>query len=342
MANERSAGCGFCNVLAQEKGLDPVGTAGHFEDVIVIETRLPWKRDIYSQPGALPPEMIDLRAQWQKQYQEGRGYPHRSLLVAPDADYSREGFRRVMFYSRQPGMIAQFDKIEYLVPESDIGALVWALYEAREQLPAFEQYRQPDDDSTRDLLVCTHGTIDSACGKFGYPLFNLLRRQYAHDDLRVWRVSHFGGHVFAPTLMEMPTGHLWAYIEGEQAAQIAGRGGDVAALRGHYRGWAGVAAGFVQAAEYELWQRFGWAWFDYAKSGAVLAQDSGDAPRWADIRIDYVSPDGSDQGAYEARVEVRQFIQTIFSTGSNATHNYPQYAVTAVRKLVAEAGYAPA
>lgn len=88
-----------------------------------------------------------------------------------------------------------------------MGTLAWALYEAREQLPTFERYRVPDADKVRDILVGTHGTIDVACAKFGYPLYRHLRDTYADEGLRVWRVSHFGGHVFAPTLMDMPTGH---------------------------------------------------------------------------------------------------------------------------------------
>jgi hypothetical protein len=330
----------YCNVLALQKGLDPAGSAGHFEDAILLEVPLPWKKNIYTEPGALPPQMIDLLEKWLKVYREGGGYPHRPLMIAPDPEYSVTGFRRLMFYERPRGMMARFRKSEYLVPEAEVGAFIWSLYEAREQLSRFEHYRQPQHDNIRDILVCTHGTVDSACAKFGFPLYNLLRRQYADQSLRAWRVSHFGGHVFAPTLMDMPTGHYWAYVEGEQARQIIERAGDVSAMRGHYRGWAAFDDGFRQAAEREIWQRVGWRWFDYFKAGMLLTQDEGEDPRWAEVRIDYTSPDGSDSGAYEFRVEVGQHIETIHSTGSSATYNYPQYIVTAVREIAPDDAYA--
>ncbi len=319
----------YCNRLAIEKGLDPAGHADSFDDAVVIETALPWKSDLYQKAGVLPQEAVDLLALWLKQYYEGIPYRHRPLLVAPDAAYSRAGHRRVMFYSRQAGAMAAFDKVEYSVPDADLGGLIWALFEARDDLPRFEAYRVPEADAVRDILVCTHGTIDAACAKFGYPLYRDMRQHYASDSLRVWRVSHFGGHVFAPTLMDMPTGHYWAYVEEEQARLIATQSGDVTALRGHYRGWAGLPGGFVQAAEHELWQRYGWDWFTYHKSGEVLAQDtSADDPAWAEVKIRFAMPDGRVQGEQVARVEVQRHIETIVTTGNPALHKYPQYTVT--------------
>lgn len=323
----------YCNCLALEKGLDPAGHAGSFDDAVLIEVPLPWKRDLYQQAGPLPQEAIDLLAVWLQAYHETGEYRHRPLLIAPDAVYSRRGFRRVMFYTRRPGAVAGFEKVEYSVPEGELGGLLWALFQARDDLPRFEPYRTPEADAIRDILVCTHGTIDAACAKFGYPLYSDLRRSCASDHLRVWRVSHFGGHVFAPTLMDMPTGHYWAYVEAAQARQIVTWSGDVAALRGHYRGWAGLADGFAQAAERELWQKHGWDWFTYAKTGAVLAQDSdAEHPAWAEIGITYQAADGTG-GAYTLRVEVQQYIETISTTGYEQVYPYPQYVVTSLQRM---------
>jgi hypothetical protein len=320
----------YCNVLALQKGLDPVGSAGNFDDAIVLEVPLPWKNNMYSEAGVLPQEVIDLLGLWLQCYHAGQGYPHRALMVAPDAAYSHKGFRRLMFYTRLPGMFAQYDKSEYLVPEAEMGGLIWALYEAPDDLPRFERYRTPENDSIRELLVCTHGTVDVACAKFGYPLYHYLRKNQAAPDLRVWRVSHFGGHVFAPTMMDMPTGHHWAYVEEPQAAQIVGQNDDVRALYGHYRGWAGVEDGFLQAAERELWMRHGWDWFGYNKAGKIIAQDeSSKSPTWADVRIDYMTGDSMEKTkVYTARVEVHKNIATPHSTDSEQEYPYPQYVVT--------------
>ncbi len=318
----------FCNVLAIQRGLDPVGNAGHFDDAVILEAPLPWKRAMYETAGTLPQELLDLMATWLARYRAGAPYNHRPLLVAPDPVYSRKGYRRLMFYTRPEGAFAHYAKCEYLVPEEKLGPLIWALYEARDTLPAFEQYCTPEADTARDILVCTHGTVDVACAKFGYPLYRHLRDTYATDDLRVWRVSHFGGHLFAPTLIDMPTGHYWAYIEPEQSAQLIARTGDAAVLRGYYRGWSGMGRSFAQVAEREMWQRKGWEWFAYAKAGVVLAQDANEEdPQWADVQMTYQAPDGT-AGVCTMRVTVTHSIETQYSTDSNETHPYPQYAVT--------------
>lgn len=323
----------YCNVLAMEKGLDPAGHASDFSDLMVAEVPLPWNRKIYDQAGALPQEAIDLMALWLKRYHEGLGYPHHMLMIAPDKEYSRAGCRRVMFYTRSSGAFARFSKVEYLVPENQMGPLMWALHEDRGRLPEFDAYRVPEGDYLRDILVCTHGTIDAACAKFGYPLFKYLRQNHASNQLRVWRVSHFGGHVFAPTLMDMPLGHFWAYVEEAQADQIVAQNGDVRALRGHYRGWSGLEYGHIQAAEREIWQREGWAWFSYPKSGKVLAQDAAEEPEWKEVRIEYEVPGSGVRRAYEARVEVQRRIETIGTTGYEHTYPYPQYVVTRLEKV---------
>ncbi len=229
------------------------------------------------------------------------------------------------------GAFAAYDKVEYLVPEAERGPLLWAWYQQPDELPRFDCWRDRASDDTREILVCTHGSVDAACGKFGYPLYHLLRQQQANASLRVWRVSHFGGHVFAPTLIDMPSGHFWAYVEPPQAVQIARREGEVAALRGHYRGWSGLESGFLQAAERELWQRYGWQWFDFQRVGVIRAKDeTGDEPRWAEVEISYRAPDGST-GRCRARVETAEPITTISTTGQPYTHPYAQYLVTESR-----------
>lgn len=320
----------YCNRLAMERGLNPAGSAGSFRDVVTIETSLPWKHEIYEQAGKLPQEAIDLLELWLKRYYEGEPYDHILLMVAPDPEYSRPGFRRVMYHSRPDAPFARFDKLEYLVPEAELGALLWALFEARADLPRFESYRIPYAEAIRDLLVCTHGTVDVACAKFGYPLYKYLRKQHACADLRVWRVSHFGGHVFAPTLVDLPLGHLWGYVEEAQADQIVAQTGSVEALYGHYRGWTGLHSGILQAAEGAVWQREGWRWFEYPKHGEVIAQSAEtDQPQWADVQVEFRTPDAA--GVYGVRVEMCDPIETEHTTGEG-TYAYPQYRVTRLEK----------
>jgi hypothetical protein len=336
----------YCNALALERGLHPAGHADSFaEDLLLLEAPLPWRRELYQVAGALPQQAIDLYALWLQRYQAGLPYNHRAVLLAPDPHYSQPGYRRVLFYTRPQGAFAEFPLSEYLVPEAEAGALVWALYKDRERLATFERYRRPTTAAggraRRDILVCTHGTVDVACARFGYPLYRHLRDYYAGDDLRVWRASHFGGHVFAPTLIDLPTGHFWAYVMKPQAQRIVQRSGDVADLAGHLRGWAGLATDYEQAADCALWQREGWAWFDCARQGQILAQtesESGESasgepvsgePAAATVRIAYTPPNGA-AGAYTAHVAVTHTVVTRHSTAGEGEYGYPQFAVSEI------------
>lgn len=319
----------FCNVAAQAAGLEPAGHAPSFREAVLVETRLPWRRGIYTDSGALPQEALDLMALWHRRYRETGLFAHYLLLMAPDPEYAQPGYRRVIHYRHPAGPFACYDKQEYLVPESETGKLIWALFEARTMLPQFEHCRAGHDG--RDILICTHGTVDVACARFGYPLYRHLRDSFAgqsgYSTLRVWRVSHFGGHVFAPTLMDMPTGHSWAYTGERQAVQILKRTGPVSALHGHYRGGAGLEGGFVQAAECTLWQREGWPWFAWAKKGEVRILDKGDAPQWADVRIHCILPTEAKR-LYHVRVAVSHTVETVSATAHTMPHTYPQYQAT--------------
>lgn len=316
----------YCNQVALEKGLDPGGHATPFETLVLLEAPLPWGRDMYTTAGAMPQDLLDLYALYMQRYREtGIWPPFYLLLIAPDELYLQPGYRRVILFRRDDAQIANFARSEYVVPEAEAGKLVWALAEEPGKLDEFEGWKTAVSPTQRDILVCTHGTVDAACAKFGYPLYRHLRQTHAAADLRVWRVSHFGGHVFAPTLMDMPTGHFWAYVEEAQTDQIVRRDGSPTDLRGHYRGWAGLANGFLQAAEREMWLREGWRWFDWPKRGEVLAQDEAVDAKWAEVCIMFDNDDG--QHSYKARVELLDAINTIHTTNHEEVYPYSQYNI---------------
>ena len=317
----------YCNCLAQERGLDPGGHAHGFQDAIVVETPLPWRLDMMQKTGPLPQEVIDLLNVWLQEYKDGKGYSHLPLAIAPDPEYSCPGYRRVMLYKRPAGLMAQFDKVEHLVPENACGPLVWSLYQDRERLPLYDRYRLPEPEPARDILVCTHGAVDAACAKFGYPLYRNMRDNHSSAKLRVWRVTHFGGHVFAPTFFDMPSGHYWAYVEREQAKQVIERRGDTRALCRHYRGWAAMDGGFMQALERQLWQENGWDWFDYTKTGEVVDQDASDDPQWAEVRLRYMALTGATERIAESRVVISHRVETEHATALDELLSYAQYQV---------------
>ncbi|MEO1645741.1 MAG: hypothetical protein AAFR67_11180, partial [Chloroflexota bacterium] len=124
----------YCNCVAEERGLTPQGHAGSFDDAMVVEMPLPWKPGFFQDADIVSQEVVDLLTVWINHYQETGEYRHRPLVVAPDPAYSREGHRRVMFYNRSEGLFTKFDKVEYLVPDDKVGALIWAWFQERDVL----------------------------------------------------------------------------------------------------------------------------------------------------------------------------------------------------------------
>lgn len=281
----------------------------------------------------MPPEVIEL-----VEAIHAQGVNFRQLAIAPDREYSRPGYARVLNYRRPARRFAQFEKQEFIVPEEQVGALAIALYQQPEQLPKFEPYRQ-ETRHIRELMVCVHGNEDVACARFGYPIYEKLRKEYAPacgGQLRVWRVSHFGGHQFAPTLVDLPVGHCWGHLEPEALDCLVYRNEPVASLRPFYRGWAGLTR-FEQIVEREIWMQEGWKWLDYHKSGQMLAIDPANEERyadWAQVRIDFAARDGSVSGAYEARVEVSGRVMTMRNSGDEQSiEEVKQYSVSRLVKV---------
>jgi hypothetical protein len=336
----------FCSVCARQVGLDPGGHAGYdYTTILAIELPLPWPLALFSDPSRLPDGILAVRRHIVEEYRRIQQVQIGLVGIAPDKDYSIPGMRRAICWRRPDQPFAQFGRSEYLAPEAQLGPLAYALAVAPERLSDFDAHLQ-GAGGARDLLVCTHGSVDAACSKFGYPTYAHLRRIAADSGgaLRAWRATHFGGHVFAPTLIDLPHGSFWAYIEREEAELLAGRNGDVVRLRDHYRGWAGLNSPFLQVLERELFVRYGWAWLGYAKSGRILSQDEAAAPgkhgeaepSWAEVRLDFRAPDGA-RGAVTARVELATRVEVIHTSGGDEAYAYPQYAVAWLRDAAPEA-----
>jgi hypothetical protein len=198
------------------------------------------------------------RPGWAPRCGRHRGFPNR--CAAPDPEYSRDGYTRVMRLDRIPGPTAGFTRCEYVVPDDDAPALIDALFgEDPAPLRRFADARV--DLAVRDLIVCTHASVDACCGTFGYPLFQALRERHGSGgQVRVWRVSSFGGHRFAPSLIDLPEGRFWGNVEVERMAEIVDRAGPVKQALDMYRGWACLRTPAEQVLERELLDRQGWEW----------------------------------------------------------------------------------
>jgi hypothetical protein len=316
---ERRLAC----VVSQANGEDPAGTGTPFAGYLLVEVAPPWKYDV-GESRRFPEGLWEaVKGVWDA------GIVEKFTAIMPDPEYSREGHTRVILLRRPSSpYFATYEKEEYLAPEGEVVALVEALAKEPDGPSRFVCYRE-DDPRVRDILVCTHGSHDLCCGRFGYSLYEELRQEYAaasEGRLRVWRTSHLGGHRFAPNLIDLPEGRYWGHLKPESLENLILRNEPVSEMRRFYRGWAGLSGKFEQIAEREILVREGWEWIGHLKRGRTLAVDEEESR--AEVRIDYTAREGSVSGTYEATVEGSGSVMTLASSGTGALEEARQYHVS--------------
>ncbi len=340
-----TTGCSWANRLSGE---DPIGTATHADQLLLVEVPRPWERTALSTAHA-PSGLREACAGAAR-----RGARATVLLFEgaslredrrPDSDTGRDGSAalaavravRVVHLARSaPG--ASFRRSTYLAPEARVAGLVGALLDAGTRAASGDGGR-PDAEAAgplaaadaetrgaltapaadvagapaaaggeaggilaadavrslgavpvvparRELFVCTHAGRDACCGRYGDAAYRWLRDRYG-AELDVWRVSHLGGHRFAPTLLELPEGRCWGKLTPEALAALVDRSRPPAALRDAYRGWCALPAP-AQVLERELLSAYGWAWTEARVRATAVRVDDGVVR----VTIDAVLPDG--------------------------------------------------
>ena len=333
--------CRYCSEISKARGEDPIGSAPQVDHWILVELPQPWPTTIFTE-NPLIQQIIPLI----KKLIFKKGILVRPLAIAPDPDYSQSGHTRVIYYQRPAQRFAEYAKQEYVVPEDQALTLVRALFNRllspSGELSQFAPY-QHNGSAQRDILVCTHTQVDLACGRYGTPVYRHLRQIYGQPDrgLRIWQSTHFGGHQFAPTLIDLPTGQLWGHLEMDVLPRLIYHSGDPYKMRRFYRGWSGVNQ-FEQIAEREAWMQVGWDWFTYPRTARATRKGLTGRKRWlypllrrlpikrlqlwldrwtsdaswVDVDVTYDAPQGSR--CYQARVEENGEVMTARSSAAKA------------------------
>ncbi|MEM1369948.1 MAG: sucrase ferredoxin, partial [Cyanobacteria bacterium P01_H01_bin.15] len=271
--------CKFCSEVSKASGEDPIGSANPSDRWLVMELPLPWTEERFHHDPILHP-LHDLLHELFEQ-----GIQLAPMLIAPDREYAVPDRAHLFYYQRSAQAFGSLEKQTFLAPPSAMANLIKTLLCQPENLAQFAAYQQPAD-SIRDIMVCTHGNVDIACARFGQPIYKQLRDTYANQgtrfsvskaqvdqtqtsdleppdpsivpsSLRVWRCSHFGGHQFAPTLVDFPTGQAWGHLEPHILPALVNRDRPVTELRPFYRGQSGLSK-FEQIVEREIWMQHGW------------------------------------------------------------------------------------
>jgi hypothetical protein len=241
-----------CTTQARGAGLQPTGTAGTYDAFLLVEVPLPWPKEVTDHAALAG---VDVTAGTRMQG------------VVPSPDRVAEGESLVVLHRRPPGPFRRYERVERRVPLEGLAAGCASLADAA----------RPVDDGTVDLLVCTHGTRDRCCGSLGMSLFLAVA---SRPHLRVRRTSHTGGHRFAPTVVLLPEGTCWGWLDDDALAAVLDRSRSPAELLGHYRGSTAMRGPAAQVAEAAVLGEVGWSWLDEERDarevepGVVLVESS--------------------------------------------------------------------
>ncbi len=295
--------------------LDPIGSAVFFDTAVVVETPLPWPKPVFADRDlAAVPGLVELANE--------RGRRVRVLAAVPSDD-ATPGHRRVVVHRRPASeWIEGFDRHEHLVPESELDDALAALIVD----PDDETRWAVETTARRDLLLCTQGSHDTCCGRYGMRLHDEIAGRW--DDVRLTRVSHTGGHRFAPTGIVLPEGRYWGYLDVESCDAIVEHTLPVSAVAGSLRGSCGAESGFGQAAERAVFSEMGWEWDQRPRRLSVTGDDER-----ATVLVESTDPDGADPTRHTVEVVVTRIVPVITCGapgGLPHTKDQREYAVVSV------------
>ncbi|NET38860.1 MAG: sucrase ferredoxin [Cyanothece sp. SIO1E1] len=309
----------FCAHLSREAGEDIVGCAPDYQTYILIECTGPWAPKAFESKG-VPDNLRALVAEM-----SCAQMPVRFLLVEPERQQTDSDIR-VMVFRKQMGLSNGYCKWDCRVADiTHVAPLV------KRYLTSHTLGSDWVESRTRDLLVCTHGSHDQCCARYGYPFYRQALKILSESDMgsvRVWQVSHIGGHRFAPTLIDLPTGRYYGALDPVSFKSILQRTGSVDCYRSIYRGW-GILPKPIQVMERELILRHGWEWLDYKVTWQMIEQDPKKLP--LQVKLTGVSPE-AQQLIYVADI-VEDETKTLNLIGSCKSQQASRFVKFAVHNL---------
>ena len=289
-----------CAPFHQALQVDPIGTAGAYDAFVCVEVPLPWQRDIsMNEPFRSLIEQVGTATTGP----DGRRWRPQGVVAEPTDAAGEARPTRVTAYEQRAGAdgVGAFERREWLVAPQRVVELGRALIQVDgPALSSFDDDVVEIDASVLDMFICTHGRRDTCCGTFGTALFTELHAAHRIADhvgtggVRIRRVSHTGGHRFAPTALTFPDGYAWAHLDRSTADALIARTGHPAVLAPHCRGLSSLEGGPAQAADRAALVAVGWDWLDARRRASVVAFDR--TTMATSVRIDGDLPNGTSHG----------------------------------------------
>ncbi|MCF2146094.1 sucrase ferredoxin [Desmonostoc muscorum LEGE 12446] len=252
----------FCSDYSRQAGEDIIGSATNYQTYILIECPPPWTSEAFNSKWV--PENLRILVEEVKRAK----LPIRFLLIANELSH-KVNQTTLLIYQKKEGLSNGYHKQEFILSNIDQVAAV-----VQKWLWGIGSNSEVETSETRDILVCTHGSYDKCCARYGNPFYFHATATISDldlDNVRIWKSSHFGGHRFAPTVIDLPEGRYYGVLDQDSFRSILTRTGDIQCLHQVYRG-SGILPAALQILERELILSEGWDWFNYKIAGKILEQ----------------------------------------------------------------------
>ncbi len=310
----------FCSDNSRTAGEDIIGCVANHQTYVLIECPTPWASEAFQSRWV--PENLRTLVEEAKRAK----LPIKFLLIANHLSHKSDS-TTLLIYQQQEGLINALSKREYKLENIQQAAIVIKKFLLGKNSENYEL----NTNSTRDILICTHGSHDKCCSRYGNPFHFHATNAVADlnlDNVRIWRSSHFGGHRFAPTCIDLPETRYYGNLNQDLFQSILTRTGDIKSLQKVYRGW-GILPSSIQVMERELMFRYGWDWFNYKVAARIIDQSADKNTIRAELIFE--KPDGS-QYNYQARLvkDETKTVELKSSCNANQKSVFVKYAVASL------------
>lgn len=201
----------FCSMLARAAKEPLAGTASHARGCVLLSypKRL-WARDALASEG-LPPALRTALARL------GERHDVVTRLVAHEGPW--RGRVEVSLFPQ--------NRRHHDVPLDDVQAIL--------------ETSEPDDGELIQrpvIACCTHGVRDACCARFGLALVRALVASVNETGaaVEIREASHLGGDRFAPTVLVLPSGHMYGHLEPSDAGALLAAARGALPLFARFRG----------------------------------------------------------------------------------------------------------
>ena len=297
----------FCSDNSRKVGEDIVGTATNNQTYVLIECPPPWNSDAFNSKWV--PDNLRLLVQEAKRAK----LPIKFQLIANDLSHKVDSTTLLIYHQEEGGGKGYF-KREFKLENIEQAAATIKKWLWKKNL----KY-QINATTTRDILICTHGSHDKCCARYGNPFYFQAKNVISNlglDNVRIWKSSHFGGHRFAPTMIDLPQGRYYGNLDQESFKSILTHTGDIKCFKDIYRGW-GILPKSIQIVERELILWYGWDWFNYKAAGRIVEQNADKSNVFAELTFEI--PDGSVY-SYQAKLVKNNSKTQTLKTSCNVNH----------------------